>query len=1090
METEQTARIIRIGTSETSKAPRLNLEDTKPHVLRVASAKSTPTDIKLALEEPTVSLEDTQEITRRVSKTATQPSTPIPGETKPMEPVSLTTPGDPEQTRAVRVVTNDTTLSTPVVLPEPAALKDTQPIRPIEKVTEKPPPTTRPQPTVPRPEVTPAPTPEPTTPPTPAETAATTTMPTGRTQPEAAVQPPAPPESTQEFPKEVEFRKLVQRQAERILNKALSAQYRFKNGILEGHVRGRLAEINSSMLSVKECETVFASSPNIRNNVYAVTFETALQWKPGEITKEKVLGRALERASEEQKEELVRRLATPGAKTLYEESVMPDGLLENEDQVIVGFTEVKAYTPQEFDTYLQTLLDLDQKGELSAQPHSPKVQVTIRKSGQTMELGPDIDGEITFVDELRFLGFGDERLRKGTAILLRFPSDVSSASLQQFGELLRDKFDYEHVMIQKLPLSSKQLSEYEQGIRRDQAAKMLEQAENGSYKLSKEGIEEEQDEKLQLLRNYCSPKKTIPLPAVAPEASKPMKEVTSPVENAEIIERASETAHELWKDVFRRQMEAQGKPVERWKELNPDNAIDRATINRWSPRFRYKDNKPEVDIYQVGFHETPAKIQESTKTNVRIAMDAIQDAIESVQPMSIQKERVLELIHRDIQEVRDTLSKAQRGDTLTREDIDLLSGVMYSGVMKTASDIHVSWVTDNAKRTELQQEFFKLDPFEQEKDVIFIQAAVESLRQTQPAPAPVSTPGAQPAPIVETPEALATVTPEILKATEAAKSGNKTEARRLLEEILEKDEANETAWLELASVVDTPREKRICLEQVLELNPKNEKAQKALEQLQSIQPAPKPRQEPIISSEDVKTAILFVRGFPFADIAGRFPKTTQAIEQELQALRTLKDNDPVEKLIKNYQTLKKAMRDQLVATREIFDRKDLLTKNFFSEEEIKAAFFNETGVQRNPQDIAERIINRYAAFKGADEKIEKFNPASTQPLPQSSELDKGIASTAETSPLLPSGQQIVDFVNDRESNFDGVYQDRLRDVAGQLTIQASVETQRKILTQTSRMLDQMEQDFLKAKGSWGKINVDYAKQLSQMIGQALNKLPK
>lgn len=65
----------------------------------------------------------------------------------------------------------------------------------------------------------------------------------------------------------------------------------------------------------------------------------------------------------------------------------------------------------------------------------------------------------------------------------------------------------------------------------------------------------------------------------------------------------------------------------------------------------------------------------------------------------------------------------------------------------------------------------------------------------------------------------------------AARAGNKAEARRLLEQVLEKEDTSERAWFALASVVDTPRERRICLENVIEINPNNQQARQALERL-------------------------------------------------------------------------------------------------------------------------------------------------------------------------------------------------------------------------------------------------------------------
>lgn len=65
-------------------------------------------------------------------------------------------------------------------------------------------------------------------------------------------------------------------------------------------------------------------------------------------------------------------------------------------------------------------------------------------------------------------------------------------------------------------------------------------------------------------------------------------------------------------------------------------------------------------------------------------------------------------------------------------------------------------------------------------------------------------------------------------AREAAKSGEKDKARRLLEQVIEADPANETAWLWLSAVVDTKAEKIKCLETALKLNPTNQEAKMAL----------------------------------------------------------------------------------------------------------------------------------------------------------------------------------------------------------------------------------------------------------------------
>ena len=53
------------------------------------------------------------------------------------------------------------------------------------------------------------------------------------------------------------------------------------------------------------------------------------------------------------------------------------------------------------------------------------------------------------------------------------------------------------------------------------------------------------------------------------------------------------------------------------------------------------------------------------------------------------------------------------------------------------------------------------------------------------------------------------------------------------EQVVELDEKNEKGWFWLASVVDTDEERRICLSNVLHINPNNERAKRALDALQA-----------------------------------------------------------------------------------------------------------------------------------------------------------------------------------------------------------------------------------------------------------------
>ncbi len=82
----------------------------------------------------------------------------------------------------------------------------------------------------------------------------------------------------------------------------------------------------------------------------------------------------------------------------------------------------------------------------------------------------------------------------------------------------------------------------------------------------------------------------------------------------------------------------------------------------------------------------------------------------------------------------------------------------------------------------------------------------------------------------------------------AARTGDKARAKRLLIEVTEKDEQNEEAWLWLSGVVDDLEEMRICLENVLAINPQNARARQGLawveSRLAAERPAPPPAPAP------------------------------------------------------------------------------------------------------------------------------------------------------------------------------------------------------------------------------------------------------
>jgi len=81
----------------------------------------------------------------------------------------------------------------------------------------------------------------------------------------------------------------------------------------------------------------------------------------------------------------------------------------------------------------------------------------------------------------------------------------------------------------------------------------------------------------------------------------------------------------------------------------------------------------------------------------------------------------------------------------------------------------------------------------------------------------------------------------------ALKAGRKEEARALLSKAVELDPYNEEGWLWLSGIVDLPDDQRTCLENVLAINPNNQRAQQGLAYLSrktTVPPTPAPPPTP------------------------------------------------------------------------------------------------------------------------------------------------------------------------------------------------------------------------------------------------------
>lgn len=124
----------------------------------------------------------------------------------------------------------------------------------------------------------------------------------------------------------------------------------------------------------------------------------------------------------------------------------------------------------------------------------------------------------------------------------------------------------------------------------------------------------------------------------------------------------------------------------------------------------------------------------------------------------------------------------------------------------------------------------------------------------------------------------------------AAKAGQNEQARQLLQQAIRLDPRNEAAWVWLASIARDKRERLFCFQKLLEVNPQNETALKALhamgiapEELGKAEAAPAAGQAPAASAAPSSAP-----GVPLPD-AEKIAQAKQQVDAILQEYRRRPD---------------------------------------------------------------------------------------------------------------------------------------------------------------------------------------------------------
>jgi len=109
------------------------------------------------------------------------------------------------------------------------------------------------------------------------------------------------------------------------------------------------------------------------------------------------------------------------------------------------------------------------------------------------------------------------------------------------------------------------------------------------------------------------------------------------------------------------------------------------------------------------------------------------------------------------------------------------------------------------------------------------------------------------------------------KAIQAARAGRKVEARDLLIQIVEINPQNEMAWVWLTGLVDSLEDRIIACENVLTINPANQKVRVFLEELQS-------QQQSLLEDKNREDAITLFNQEDYAGLAAAEARSGKALQ--------------------------------------------------------------------------------------------------------------------------------------------------------------------------------------------------------------------